>query len=184
MPQVASSGSDRKLTGGPKLAIAAATDRSGTVWVGTEDQGVWAYQAGDNWQQFTTADGLADTDATAIVADRLGRVWVGHPDHGLSVYNGQAWRTYNRFAGPGASHIFCLATCPTDGDVWMGTDAGLARYSLKGDQLDDVRPLHRRAGGAGHLPGVRLGRARSTPASAPRGSASPAPPTGTSSGQR
>ena len=134
VPQVASSGADRKLTGGPKWATSAATDRTGTVWVGTEDQGVWAYQSGDNWQQFSVADGLADADATAIVADPLGRIWVGHPDHGLSVYNGQAWRAYGRFAGPGASHINCLATCPTDGDVWMGTDAGLARYALKQDR--------------------------------------------------
>ncbi len=134
VPQASSTGSDHRLTGGPKWVIAAATDTAGTVWIGTEDQGVWAYQNGDNWQQFMPADGLGDADATAIVADRLGRVWVGGADRGLSIFNGQAWRTYDRFAGPGGSHVFCLATCPTDGDVWMGTDAGLARYSLKGDR--------------------------------------------------
>ena len=122
---------DSRLRGGPKFVACGTVDALGNPWVGSDDQGLWSYQSGDNWLSYGTAEGLADADVTAVACDAAGRMWVGHPDHGLSVYNGQEWRTYDRFAGPAGSHVFCLAATP--GDVWIGTDAGLARYSLKGD---------------------------------------------------
>ncbi len=102
------------------------------------------------WRQFTIADGLGDNNGYAIACDKLGRIWVGHLNHGVSVYNGKTWQNYNVIAGlprdgqpdsdphsslpgPLGARIFAIATCPTDGDIWISTEAGLSRYSLTKD---------------------------------------------------
>jgi hypothetical protein len=133
VPQrAAGTAADRKVKGGPKYVTCATTDSQGTVWVGSQDQGVWSYANGQ-WTPYNATNGLADNDVSAVAADALGRIWVGHPDHGVSIYNGQEWRTYDRFDGPGSSRIFCIAVSPVNGDVWLGTDGGLARYAPMGD---------------------------------------------------
>jgi hypothetical protein len=110
-------------------------DRHGCVWVGTEDHGVWRW-GGEGWTQFTAADssaGPGDDDIYALCGDRRGRVWVGTLRHGVAVYNGRQWRSYGPEQGLAGSRVFALATCPTDGDVWIATEGGLTRYSLTHD---------------------------------------------------
>jgi hypothetical protein len=109
-------------------------DRSGRIWVGTEDNGLWMYdKAAADWRQFTSKDGLGDDDVYALAQDRLGRIWAGNLNHGVSVYNGKSWRSYGPLDGPLGCRVFAIATSPTDGDVWMATEWGLCRYSLSKD---------------------------------------------------
>lgn len=77
--------------------------------------------------------------------DRKNRVWIGHLNHGVSVYNGQKWQNYEVVAGlstqvslsgPLGERVFDIAVCPADGDVWIASSAGLARYS---ESRDDWR---------------------------------------------
>jgi hypothetical protein len=126
------SGEDNAVRGGPRFIVSGAADAQGNAWLGSEGQGVWTCRAGA-WHQFTAKQGLGDDDGCALACDCLGRIWVGHSAHGVSICNGQTWRNYDRFQGPGGSHVFCIANCPVDGDVWLGTEAGLTRYSLKDD---------------------------------------------------
>ncbi len=48
----------------------------------------------------------------------------------MSVFNGRDWKTYGPLDGPLGSRVFAMTTSPKDGDVWVSTEAGLARYSL------------------------------------------------------
>ena len=122
-----------QLPGGAKFVVSSAIDSTGAAWIGTEGQGIWRIANGQA-TQFTTADGLGDNDAYAIAADKTGRIWVGHSSHGVSVFDGKShWRNYDVTSGPWGSRVFCIATCPVDGDVWIATEAGLTRYSLQKD---------------------------------------------------
>jgi len=120
-----------------QYVMSLAADKAGRVWVGTEDEGVWRYTPAaapnEQWQQFTTRDGLGDDNAYALAVDQQGRIWAGHLNHGVSVFNGQTWRNYGVLDGPLGERVFDIATCPTDGDVWIATSAGLSRYSLTKD---------------------------------------------------
>ncbi len=140
-----------------KFIMALCEDLEGRVWVGTEDTGVWRYdpgaEQGKRWAQFTrartggsrephgpvlAADAanvacLGDDNAYAVACDRLGRIWVGHLNHGVSVFNGKSWRNYDLLSGPLGERTFAIQTCPVDGDVWMATSAGLARYRIDAD---------------------------------------------------
>jgi sugar lactone lactonase YvrE len=124
-------GSDRCVT-------ALAQEPDGSLWVATEDSGVWHYdpsvtRAQDRWHQFTAKDGLGDDSAYALAVDRQNRVWAGTQSDGVSVWNGQAWKNYGVLDGPLGERVFAIKVCPTDGDVWIATNAGLSRYSVKND---------------------------------------------------
>ena len=110
-------------------------DTRGDLWVGTEDFGAWRFDnTAKKWIQNQTKDGLGDNNVYAITTDGLNRVWVGHLNSGVSVWNGRSWKNYRLLQGPLGERIFAMATCPSDGDVWMATNAGLTRYSVKKDE--------------------------------------------------
>ena len=121
------------------FATCLLRDRSGDIWVGTEDKGVWRYTSDPThpgqkiWIDYSVAQGVGDDCVYALTQDRLGRVWAGTMNHGVSVWNGKEWRIFNVLDGPLGEHVFSLATSPLDGDVWIATNAGLTRYSSKND---------------------------------------------------
>ena len=124
---------------GPTRCVTAlAQGADGALWVATEESGVWRYDAtaanaGKSWTQFTAKDGLGDESAYALAIDAKGRVWAGTRNHGVAVWNGAAWKNFGVLNGPLGERVFAIATCPTDGDVWIATNLGLARYSMKRD---------------------------------------------------
>jgi hypothetical protein len=116
--------------------MSLARDGAGNIWIGTEGSGVCCYHpyvATNEWQRFTTTNGLGDDYAYAVAVDMQGRIWAGHLNHGVSVYNGTNWQNYDVPSGPIGERIFKIAVCPVDGDVWLGTSAGLTRYSVSKD---------------------------------------------------
>ncbi len=144
------------------FVMALARDGAGNVWVGTEGNGVWRFNphasVTNQWTQFTTTNGLGDDYAYSLAVDKQGRIWAGHLNHGVSVFNGTTWKNYDIPNGPIGERIFKIAVCPADGDVWMGTSAGLTRYSVskntwihytKGESGNQLTPAISPAGGSG-----------------------------------
>lgn len=128
--------------GADRCVTALAQEPNGLLWVATEDQGVWRCDPSSppstGWKQFKAKDGLGDDSAYALCVDRQGRVWAGTLNHGVSVWNGQGWKNYGVLDGPLGERVFSIKVCPTDGDVWIATNAGLTRYSSKNDTWRDV----------------------------------------------
>jgi hypothetical protein len=115
--------------------MAMCADTNGGIWVGTEGNGVWRYQTQlQKWTQWTSKNGLGDDIVLSLACDNQGRIWAGHSHHGVSVWNGAGaheaggWKNYDVFNGPLGERVFDIAVNPQDGDVWMATNAGLARY--------------------------------------------------------
>jgi hypothetical protein len=81
---------------------------------------------------------MGDDAVQCLAFDKQGRLWVGHVNHGVSVFNGTAWRNFDVLNGPLGERVFDIAVCPTDGDVWMATSRGLARYRVKDDRWEYV----------------------------------------------
>ena len=125
-----------------RAVTALARGAGGQVWAATEDAGVWRYDASapaaTRWKQFTAQDGVGDNSAYALATDKQGRMWAGTLNHGVSVWNGKTWRNYGVLEGPLGERVFDIAVCPTDGDVWIATNAGLTRYSVAKDSWSYV----------------------------------------------
>ncbi|RYG72984.1 hypothetical protein EON80_03720 [bacterium] len=117
--------------------VSMTRDARGSLWAGTEDNGVSWFQNGV-WTHFGSQDGLGDDSVYALAGDRLGRMWAGHLKHGVSVWNGRSWKNYGPLEGPLGQRIFAITTSPIDGDVWIAHNAGLSRYSLKNDSWTHI----------------------------------------------
>lgn len=91
--------------------VAMAVDNNGTVWfglsfnpfdstdkcgyrMGNDESGVYSFD-GQNWQHFTTENGLIDNKICAIATTIDGSVWFGSFDKGLSRFDGNMWTTYS-----------------------------------------------------------------------------------------
>jgi hypothetical protein len=135
-----------RLEDARKFVMSMCVDHEGRLWVGTEGGGVQRFDPSapplHQWTQFTTSNGLGDDYGYAIACDQHDRIWVGHLNHGVSVYNGNSegkWQCYEVLAGlsrpdtlsgPLGERTFAIAVCPTNGDVWIGTNRGLTGYSV------------------------------------------------------
>jgi sugar lactone lactonase YvrE len=130
-----------------KLVMSMCIDLKGNLWVGTEGGGVQRLNPKaprfQEWTQYTVKDGLGDDNGYAVACDLHGRIWVGHLNHGVSVFDGKKWQLYepvggvsrpDSLSGPIGERIFCITVCPTNGDVWIATNAGLTRYRDTSDE--------------------------------------------------
>lgn len=134
------------------FVTAVARQSSGDLWVGTEDSGVWKFDARSaKWTQWLAQPalsqidapsqtdqygrivGLGDSNAYALAIDGKGRVWAAQRNHGVAVWNGEDWRFYGAENGPLGERVFDIKVCARDGAVWMATSCGLARYSVQKD---------------------------------------------------
>jgi ligand-binding sensor domain-containing protein len=121
-----------------KFIFAIISDGGNGAWIGTEDEGVFHYNANGKITQYTTKNGLGDNNAYALAIDKLGRLWVGHLNKGVSVFNGKDWKNYDVVDGPIGERIFDIKVCPKDGDVWLATSAGLSRYKIDANKWEHL----------------------------------------------
>jgi len=79
------------------------------------------------WENFTTAGGLPDNRVYSICVDG-DRVWAG-TDNGLGLYEHGKWRVFTPADGLAHRAVLSLALDKQTHDLWIGTMAGLSRYS-------------------------------------------------------
>jgi ligand-binding sensor domain-containing protein len=101
-----------------------AVDKENNVWFGGK-QGV-AVRKGTQYTVYSSKNGLADDNVTAMVVAPDGGVWVG-TGSGLSLYKGGAWKTFTTKDGLLSDNIQAAAI-DGKGNVWIGTDKGINVY--------------------------------------------------------
>jgi ligand-binding sensor domain-containing protein len=70
-----------------------AEDKSGNIWFGDRDAGIWKYD-GKQLKNYTTKDGLVNDFALSIYEDRGGMLWFGMADGSLFKYNGMTFEKH------------------------------------------------------------------------------------------
>ena len=97
----------------------------GDAWIGTEGAGLYHFQ-GDRWTSFTETNGLANLFVWSVLETRRHELLVGTWGGGLLVKKGERFES-----PPELSPITAPAVAlheGKEGDVWIGTTAGLYRY--------------------------------------------------------
>jgi len=139
--------------GGPPRGMIRALhlDRSGRLWIATQEAGVLRIDAPDAAEprtvRYTAAAGMSSDLVSCITEDRNGRIYVG-TSGGIDRIEPTTGRT-RRFSGDdGLPNPFVnVSFADDDGTLWFGTLRGLAR-------LDPVEELPTRP------PEVRIGALR------------------------
>ena len=94
-------------------------DAAGTIWVGTQQKGVWRIgsHAVDTW---TSSDGLPDDAICSMFIDSAQDLWIGTQTGGLSRWRQGAFATYAEAKGMPAMAAANILS-DSRGDLWMGT---------------------------------------------------------------
>lgn len=112
----------------PILCMAQESD--GTIWFGTDGEGIWRYAQGV-WTRLTMADGLPSDRVQVIEPVDLGAVWVGTPAGAAYLQDHEAWLVYSEREGLPNNFVedICVAD---DGAVWIATRGGVGRFGSAG----------------------------------------------------
>jgi ligand-binding sensor domain-containing protein len=98
------------------------SDRDGTLWVGTNGDGLYRFK--DRVARtFTTDDGLPNNVLMTVIATDDGAVWTGANCGGLSRFDGTHFQTYREKDGLLNTCVWSLAK-DANGDIWVGTYGG------------------------------------------------------------
>lgn len=121
-----------------KVVRSLCEDAGGTLWIASY-RGL-VQKRGAECRQWTTSDGLSDTNTSGLVAAGDGTLWVGTRNGGVNRFKDGHFRVYSTNEGLLSAHAWPLRWEP-DGSMWVGTPVGLNR--IRGSE---VRAVTRRQG--------------------------------------
>ena|GEM_PF-6513560 len=89
----------------------------------------------NDYELFTTRDGLPHNNVLSAIQDSYGFLWVG-TYNGLSVYDGNGFRNLKAFEHQDDNWLYAIETIYEDwkGNIWIGTRGGLVSCFLRKEQ--------------------------------------------------
>jgi diguanylate cyclase (GGDEF)-like protein len=110
--------------------LGVVTQAQGAIWIGYRDAlGMSRMSSPGTLTHFSMKSGLRSDQVYAIASDHKGRLWVS-TDAGVDVLDSGRWKHYGNDDGLIWNDTDSLALhVDAEDDVWIGTSAGLSRYS-------------------------------------------------------
>ena len=116
-------------------------DSNGTLWVGTENEGLFAYLSSGELRVYRSSD-QSDTSIGAnainvIFEDHLFRLWIGTNGGGLNRYNPEQdnFVSYtSRKNGLSGDFVYGIQESRF-GNLWVSTSKGLSRFDVENDKF-------------------------------------------------
>ena len=78
----------------------------------------------EQFQAFTTREGLSNDQVTAIYEDRKGTLWIGTEGGGLNAFKNGKFTIYTTQNGLADNSVFSIYE-DSHGTLWIGTRGGL-----------------------------------------------------------
>ena len=115
-------------------------DREGSIWIGTEGQGLMQSLGYGRWSNYTTEEGLSSSSISGLGADRAGRVWVGNNQATNLILPGTTKTAHgvtltSLGEGDAAQNDSSFAATP-DGGMWVGSYMGALVHTTARGQVD------------------------------------------------
>lgn len=100
-------------------------DRPGSLWVGTENAGLYHLHAGQ-WSHLGKAEGLKNESIWSLYADAEGTLWIGTCGGGLSRWSQGKLTTWTTQDGL-VNDVICQILEDQRGNLWLGSYGGVFR---------------------------------------------------------
>ena len=109
----------------------------GTVWMGTEGNGLVKFD-GTNWEVYNWSNsGLPNNSVRNVTAEGANLIWMSTPS-GLTRFDGVTWRTFNTGNSMLPSNTINSILIDENGTKWVGTDKGLISFPGSSLSILDV----------------------------------------------
>ena len=125
---------------------AVLLDREGSVWIGLLGSGLARWLGYNEWESWTSHEGLSRESIWSITRDTNGRLWVGtqfglnSAYEGPGVLAGDSKIQWRQTQVPGIEMVRTLAPNP-DGSLWVGGEpGGLRQMDPKSGRIRSVGP--------------------------------------------
>ena len=119
---------------GRSLAVTALLlDRENSLWIGTQDEGIYRVVAG-KVDRFRGADGLSGDTVANFYEDHEGNVWVVTPN-GIDRFRNMSVVSFSKHEGLSADMVHAVLAA-RDNTIWLGN--GGALDSLNQDQVSSI----------------------------------------------
>lgn len=125
---------DIRGTPAPGSARAFCLDSEGSLWIGSNNQGLVRYRR-QRYDYFDMSQGLPNNSVRRLLHDSKGRIWVGTVA-GLAVLESETIRTFSNEPELQTAQIMFLQE-DAFGRIWVGTNGTNGLYVIEGDK---VRP--------------------------------------------
>ena len=109
-------------------------DHDNTLWIGTQDQGVYRLN-GDKVDRFSSADGLSSDSVNGFYEDKEGNIWIATSE-GVDCFRNLRVTTFSTRQGLSTNLVDSVLAAP-DGTIWIGNHGALG--SLRGDRLSSIQ---------------------------------------------
>lgn len=106
-------------------------DRAGNIWVGAQE-GLLCWN-GQNWQVFTTREGLSANAIRAIAEDSAGNLWVGTDGGGLNCWRDGKFAVFRQADSGLPSDFVTALLAGENGALWIGTGGGGVAWFHEGN---------------------------------------------------
>ncbi|MDQ3235448.1 MAG: hypothetical protein M3Q07_26860, partial [Pseudobdellovibrionaceae bacterium] len=114
-------------------------DEEGTLWAGTDDQGIARLESSGSWTFYNQTNGLFGHDFVwTLLLDHQGKIWAG-TNAGLFTWESGVWKDFD----PGrailpSNSVYALFE-DSQQRLWVGTESGYARRDATGWEVFDQR---------------------------------------------
>jgi ligand-binding sensor domain-containing protein/signal transduction histidine kinase len=115
---------DAFTTNGPVRISALSEDSHGSLWVGTQENGLFQLDEG-RWRHYSQSNGLLDDTVTSLAADNHGQVWIAGKS-GLNLWTGKDFKVYTKSDGLPDEFISGVNVARS-GTVWITARNGMCR---------------------------------------------------------
>jgi len=110
-----------------KLVLKIIEDKSGTIWMVTDGNGIFKYNKGE-FTHLTTKNGLTDNNTSDILEDKQGNIWIGTFYGGLSKFDGKTFTNFTKEGMVKGIEIGSLYEDSKD-NIWFSVENyGVYRY--------------------------------------------------------
>jgi ligand-binding sensor domain-containing protein len=110
-----------------KLVFKIIEDKSGTIWLVTDGNGIFKYNKGE-FTHLTSKNGLTDNNTADILEDKQGNIWIGTFNGGVSKFDGTTYTNFTKdgiIAGAEAYNLYE----DRRGNIWFTAEGyGVYRY--------------------------------------------------------